>query len=125
MRRLPRRYTYLLLLLPTALTGCGGSGYSDFSIIFGLGQESQVNIPPGKSTTLLLAIGFVERDPGNITITFQDLPYGVTASPNEIIRGPSPGNLPGIELSAGPGMQPNSTPTKALIVRRLVPKFIR
>jgi hypothetical protein len=74
-----------MIIFPLLLGGCGGGqGYSDFSLQFGLGQAAFIQIPPGKSATVRLAIGFIERNPGNIHVSWGALPVGVSATPTSV-----------------------------------------
>jgi|SRR5271154_739390 len=75
---------FLLIIFPVIFGGCGGSQYSDFSLQFGLGQNSTVQIPPGKNVTVRLAIGFIERNPGEIRVSWGAPPAGVSATPNSV-----------------------------------------
>ena len=76
---------FLMIIFPLILSGCGGGqGYSDFSLQFGLGQENTVQIPPGKSVTVRLAIGLIERNPGEIRVSWGAPPAGVSATPNSV-----------------------------------------
>jgi hypothetical protein len=75
----------LMIIFPLILSGCGGGqGYSDFSLQFGLGQQSSIQIPPGKIATVTLAIGFIERNPGVIHVSWGGLPVGVSATPTSV-----------------------------------------
>jgi hypothetical protein len=74
-----------MIIFPLILGGCGsGHPYSDFSLQFGLGQEASIQIPPGKSVTVTLAIGFIERNPGDIHVSWGGLPAGVSATPTSV-----------------------------------------
>jgi hypothetical protein len=76
---------FLMIIFPLILSGCGGGqGYSDFSLQFGLGQQSSIQIPPGKIATVTLAIGFIERNPGVIHVSWGGLPVGVSATPTSV-----------------------------------------
>ena len=107
----------LMLILPIFLVGCGGQD-SDFGIAFGLGQTSNVNVPPGKTVSLVLAINFVDGNPGDITILFQGLPYGVVAAPNTFTTTAVARTLPAFQLNAGPGAPQTGAATSALIVAK-------
>lgn len=52
---------------------------------FGLSQPSFVSIPPAKSATVRLIIGFTEGSPGDIRVSFGAPPAGVSVTPNSII----------------------------------------
>jgi hypothetical protein len=76
---------FLILIFPVLFGGCGSGQHSDFSLQFGLGQPSFVSIPPGKSATVRLIIGFTEGSPGDIRVSFGAPPAGVSVTPNSII----------------------------------------
>lgn len=76
---------FLIIFFPVLFCGCGGgSHYSDFSLQFALGQEAYVQIPPGQSATVRLIIGFIERSPGDIHVSFSVPPTGVTIMPTSL-----------------------------------------
>jgi hypothetical protein len=76
---------FLIIIFPAIFGGCGGGHYSDFSLLFGLGQPGSVQIPPGKGVTVRLALGFIEGSPGDIRVSWGALPAGVSATPNSVI----------------------------------------
>jgi hypothetical protein len=75
---------FLMIIFPVLFSGCGGGHYSDFSLQFDLGQPAYVQIPPGKSVTVRLAIGFIEGSPGDIRVSWGVPPVGVSATPNSV-----------------------------------------
>jgi hypothetical protein len=74
----------LIIIFPVLFVGCGGGHYSDFGLQFGLGQPTSVQIPPGKSVTVRVAIGFIEGSPGDIRVSLGVPPAGVNVTPNSI-----------------------------------------
>jgi hypothetical protein len=74
----------LIIILPVLFAGCGSGHYSDFGFQFGLGQPTTVQIPPGKSVTVRVAIGFIEGNPGDVRVSLGVPPVGVSATPNSI-----------------------------------------
>jgi hypothetical protein len=76
---------FLILIFPVLFGGCGsGQHFSDFSLQFDLGQPSIISIPPGKSVTVRLTIGFTQGSPGEIRVSFGVPPAGVSLTPNSI-----------------------------------------
>ena len=75
---------FLIIIFPVIFGGCGGGHFSDFSLLFGLGQQSSIQIPPGKIATVTLAIGFIERNPGVIHVSWGGLPVGVSTTPTSV-----------------------------------------
>jgi hypothetical protein len=75
---------FLIIIFPVLFGGCGGGHYSDFSLQFGLGQPTYVQIPPGKSVTVRLAIGFIEGSPGDIRVSWGVPPIGVSVTPSSV-----------------------------------------
>ena len=85
----------------------------DFSLQFGLGQQSSIQIPPGKSATVTLAIGFIERNPGEIHVSWGSLPVGVSATPNSVTF-TATGQQP-VQFAAAPNAPDTSTPLPVTI----------
>jgi hypothetical protein len=98
-----------MIIFPVIFSGCGGGGnYSDFSLQFGLGQSSYIQIPPGKSVTVVLAIGFIERNPGDIRVSWGALPVGVSATPNSVSFTAT--GQQSVQFAAAPNAPNTSTP---------------
>jgi hypothetical protein len=100
---------FLMIIFPLILCGCGGGqGYSDFSLQFGLSQEAFIQIPPGKSVTVILAIGFIERNPGVIHVSWGSLPVGVSATPTSVTFTAT--GQQSVQFAAAPNAPDTSTP---------------
>jgi hypothetical protein len=79
-----RRIRLLLSIATVAACGCGSNGYSDFGLELGLGQPSYVQVVPGKTVAVTVAINFIERNPGPIRVSWGTLPSGVSAAPSSL-----------------------------------------
>jgi hypothetical protein len=100
---------FLLIICPLILGGCGGGHpYSDFSLQLGLAQQPLIQIPPGKSVTVTLAIGFIERNPGAIHVSWEDLPPGVTTTPTSVTFTTT--GSQNVQFAAAPNAPDTSTP---------------
>jgi hypothetical protein len=98
-----------MTIFPVILGGCGGGGhFSDFSLQFGLGQSSYIQIPPGKSATVRLAIGFIEGSPGDIRVSWGVPPVGVSATPNSVTFTTT--GQQSVQFAAAPNAPNTSTP---------------
>jgi hypothetical protein len=104
------RYVQLFLILtfPVLFGGCGGGHYSDFSLQFGLGQPTTVQIPPGQSVTVRIAIGFIEGSPGNIRVSWGVPPVGVSVTPDSVTF-TTPGQQ-SVQFAATPNAPHTSAP---------------
>ena len=99
---------FLIIIFPVIFGGCGGGHYSDFSLLFGLGQPGSVQIPPGKNVTVRLAIGFIEGSPGDIRVSWGALPAGVSATPNSVTFTTT--GQQSVQFTAAPNAPKTSTP---------------
>jgi hypothetical protein len=97
-----------MIIFPVIFGGCGGGHYSDFSLQFGLSQPAYIQIPPGKSVTVTLAIGFIEGSPGAIRVSWGVPPVGVSATPNSVTF-TSTGQQ-SVQFAAAPNAPNTSTP---------------
>jgi hypothetical protein len=99
---------FLIIIFPVIFGGCGGGHFSDFSLLFGLGQPGSVQIPPGKNVTVRLAIGFIERSPGDIRVSWGALPVGVSATPASLTFTAT--GQQSVQFAAAPNAPKTSTP---------------
>ncbi len=99
---------FFIIIFPVIFGGCGGGHYSDFSLLFGLGQPGSVQIPPGKNVTVRLAIGFIEGSPGDIRVSWGTLPAGVSATPNSVTFTTT--GQQSVQFTAAPNAPKTSTP---------------
>lgn len=106
---------FLMIIFPVIFAGCGGGGhYSDFSLQFGLGQPSLIQISPGKSATVVLAIGFIEGSPGDIRVSWGALPVGVSATPNSVSFTAT--GQKSVQFTAAPNAPNTTTPLPLTII---------
>jgi hypothetical protein len=88
---------FLMIIFPLILGGCGGGHpYSDFSLQFGLGQQTSIQIPP------------IERNPGDIHVSWGGLPAGVSAAPNSVTFTAT--GQQSVQFAAAPNAPDTSTP---------------
>jgi hypothetical protein len=106
---------FLMVIFPVLFGGCGSSHYSDFSLQFGLGQPTYVQIPPGKSVTVRLIIEFIEGSPGDIRVSFGAPPAGVSVMPNSVTF-PTTGQQVPVQLTAAPNAPNTSAPVPLTII---------
>ena len=99
---------FLIIIFPAIFGGCGGGHYSDFSLLFGLGQPGSVQIPPGKGVTVRLALGFIEGSPGDIRVSWGALPVGVSATPASLTFTAT--GQQSVQFAAAPNAPKTSTP---------------
>ena len=99
---------FVIIIFPIMVGGCGGGHYSDFSLQFGLGQPTYVQIPPGKSATVRLAIGFIEGSPGDIRVSWGVPPVGVSVTPNSVTFTTT--GQQSVQFAAAPNAPNTSTP---------------
>jgi hypothetical protein len=79
------KYIRLLLSVASiAACGCGSNGYSDFGLGFGVSQSNYVQLAPGTTISVSVAIPFIERNPGPIRVSWGTLPSGVSAAPTSL-----------------------------------------
>jgi hypothetical protein len=105
---------FLILISPLLFGGCGSVQHPDFSLQFALGQPSSVTIPPGKSVTVRLIIGFTEGSPGDIRVSFGAPPTGVNVTPNSITFTKAGEQMPA-QFSAAPNAPNSSAPVPLTI----------
>jgi hypothetical protein len=103
-----------MIIFPVLFGGCGSSHYSDFSLQFGLGQPTNVQIPPGKSVTVRLIIEFIEGSPGDIRVSFGAPPTGVSVMPNSVTFTTTGQQVP-VQFTAAPNAPNTSAPVPLVI----------